>query len=187
MRSLGQELVGQRFGELTVEVQLPNERKHTVFLCRCACGKTVQVEGSALKTGHTRSCGCLRRYADMGRMRRLPRGVASFRTVVSAYRRNAARRDVPFSLTEVQCLTLFEANCHYCDCPPYSSCGNVARFGSFAYNGIDRIDPSLGYVTGNVVSCCPRCNVAKGRQTLDEFRRWIASVYSHWYTPEENA
>jgi hypothetical protein len=40
-------------------------------------------------------------------------------------------------------------------------------------NGIDRIDSKLGYVEGNVVSCCKICNSAKGDLTLAEFENWI--------------
>jgi 5-methylcytosine-specific restriction endonuclease McrA len=45
--------------------------------------------------------------------------------------------------------------------------GTVVR-----YNGIDRIDSSKGYVTGNVVPCCKRCNIAKNDMTFDEWREW---------------
>ena len=56
------ELVGQKFSRLEVIRHLkPHEREHKnrQWLCRCDCGNLVQVNGSKLKTGHTRSCGCL--------------------------------------------------------------------------------------------------------------------------------
>lgn len=54
-------LVGERFGLLLVE-QLSNN-KHTdriKWLCLCSCGKKVSVLSYNLKSGHTRSCGCLK-------------------------------------------------------------------------------------------------------------------------------
>lgn len=59
-----QDLTGQRFGRLTV---LKVARRHTypsgqsrlVWRCACSCGNTTEVISSDLRSGHTRSCGCL--------------------------------------------------------------------------------------------------------------------------------
>ena len=51
--------------------------------------------------------------------------------------------------------------------------------GLFAWSGIDRIDPKIGYVPDNCVPCCPRCNFAKGPMTGVEFRAWIKRVHDH--------
>jgi|SRR5208337_2992679 len=37
------------------------KNRHMTWLCRCACGKIFVVEGSNLRNGHTKSCGCLRK------------------------------------------------------------------------------------------------------------------------------
>lgn len=61
------DLTGQRFGRLTVEkhvVDYPTSRgARTGWLCRCDCGGKVVVATYPLTSGHTRSCGCLRREA----------------------------------------------------------------------------------------------------------------------------
>lgn len=56
------DLTGQRFGRLTV-IRPTEERirKSVVWECRCDCGKTALVTSKNLKTGTTRSCGCLRK------------------------------------------------------------------------------------------------------------------------------
>lgn len=53
-------LTGNRFGELTVitEVKRGGNRSH--WLCHCNCEKETIVKGSVLKSGHTKSCGCLK-------------------------------------------------------------------------------------------------------------------------------
>ena len=56
---------GTRFTRLTVvepvaDVRAAAERRR-YYLCRCDCGNTRHVRGTNLKTGHTRSCGCLAR------------------------------------------------------------------------------------------------------------------------------
>jgi hypothetical protein len=55
------DLIGQRFGKLTVVAQAEaNKWGKTRWLCRCDCGKETVVIGSHLKNGMTKSCGCLR-------------------------------------------------------------------------------------------------------------------------------
>jgi hypothetical protein len=51
--------------------------------------------------------------------------------------------------------------------------------GDFVYNGIDRIDSSIGYVEGNIVPCCKACNMAKNTMGQDEFMLWVERVYNH--------
>ena len=40
---------------------------------------------------------------------------------------------------------------------------------SLKRNGIDRLDSTQGYVNGNCVTCCGRCNEAKMSEDLSEF------------------
>lgn len=49
---------GQTFERLTVIFQTESKKGHRMFECKCACGKTVTVRGSALVSGNTSSCGC---------------------------------------------------------------------------------------------------------------------------------
>lgn len=53
-------VLGQRFGRLTVESEFVQTWR-TCCVCRCSCGETVTVTANALRTGNTRSCGCLQR------------------------------------------------------------------------------------------------------------------------------
>lgn len=58
------QLEGMVFGRLTViRFAGTDSGKKTHWLCRCECGQEVTVAGSKLKSGHTRSCGCLQREA----------------------------------------------------------------------------------------------------------------------------
>lgn len=53
------DLTGQKFGSLTV-LEITNERKNrqVVWKCQCDCGNITYVVGEALRTGHTKTCGC---------------------------------------------------------------------------------------------------------------------------------
>ena len=53
-------LVGEKFGLLKVVQRATDKQKHKPrWVCECECGQTVEADGNHLKTGHTRSCGCL--------------------------------------------------------------------------------------------------------------------------------
>lgn len=52
------DITGQRFGRWTV-VESAGYRGHSpLWLCRCQCGTERVKRGSALRSGHSRSCGC---------------------------------------------------------------------------------------------------------------------------------
>lgn len=53
-------LIGQKFGLLTVVEQVESYRNHSAWLCQCECGNTKIVNSVELKRGDTLSCGCLR-------------------------------------------------------------------------------------------------------------------------------
>lgn len=66
------ELVGERFGRLTVIAKAEKSRhKQSRWLCACECGNQVTVLGHLLRSGNTMSCGCARRltpYVDRMRL-----------------------------------------------------------------------------------------------------------------------
>lgn len=53
-------LVGCRFGRLTVLSIIPKDSRDRRWLCRCQCGRTCQIVGNNLRQGHSTSCGCFR-------------------------------------------------------------------------------------------------------------------------------
>ena len=55
------DLTGQKFGRLTVIKKLDDKDGWTQFLCKCDCGNEKIANGSSLKYGMTKSCGCLHR------------------------------------------------------------------------------------------------------------------------------
>lgn len=70
---MGTVTVGEAFGRLTAVSALgANKHRNIVWLCRCSCGGEVRVPATKLRTGWTRSCGCLRR--ETTRAKRLTHG-----------------------------------------------------------------------------------------------------------------
>lgn len=88
------------------------------------------------------------------------------------YRRDAARRGHAFLLGDDEAMGMFVSRCHYCGREPYHWYRQADR----PYNGIDRMNPKIGYETGNVVPCCKACNRLKGSLQYDEFVEIMAQV-----------
>lgn len=64
------DLTGQKFNKLfviefnqeeTIQQRLKKHNSSTWWKCQCDCGNIINVEGSALTRGHTKSCGCLQK------------------------------------------------------------------------------------------------------------------------------
>lgn len=70
--NLGSEIIGQRFGRLTVRRHI----KKSMWRCLCDCGKYCHVRRRSLLDGVTKSCGCLRRQ------------IASKRNLIHGHTRN---------------------------------------------------------------------------------------------------
>jgi len=63
-------LIGQKFGRLTVIKKCDYLiNKGSVWLCECECGNTKEVTAKSLRSGHCKSCGCLKQETD-----KMPKG-----------------------------------------------------------------------------------------------------------------
>lgn len=76
-------------------------------------------------------------------------------------------------------LHLSEGNCKFCNAQPSNAAKDDYSNEIWKYNGIDRINSHLGYIKGNVQSCCIRCNVAKSNIEENEFIAHVARIYEH--------
>jgi hypothetical protein len=170
-----EDLTGQRFGRLVAVEPAQKTAGGTYrWKCACDCGNTCDVATGKLKRGITKSCGCYRVDA-----KKLPPGEAALKRIVTAYRRNAEKRGLAWNLTDDQIHALVTGNCEYCDAPPTNRMKSsaVVYTYTFDYNGIDRIDNTVGYAPDNVITCCKTCNWAKGQMTNEEFREWAVRLY----------
>jgi hypothetical protein len=52
------DLVGKKFGQLTVIAFSCTKNKQSIWECVCDCGNKTQVQTGNLRNGHTKSCGC---------------------------------------------------------------------------------------------------------------------------------
>jgi 5-methylcytosine-specific restriction endonuclease McrA len=71
------------------------------------------------------------------------------------YENKAKRQGVPFDLNKEMFETILKKDCGYCNRTPST------------WFGIDRVNPLLGYVIGNVVTSCYDCNLDKLDDDID--------------------
>lgn len=66
------DLTGQEFGRLTVMGESDERNGRRYWLCKCGCGKEVEVRQDNLTTGRTEGCGCRQGISDTGPRKRMP-------------------------------------------------------------------------------------------------------------------
>jgi len=176
------DLTGQIYTKLTVvEKTNPNGRS-CMWVCRCECGNTTRVAAHHLKSGRTKSCGCLRRSKSRQNGLRTPPTsfryadpvVPALNHVIGVYMTNARRRNHVWELSWEDAARLLMNKCHYCGRAPLRN----TRKEHIKCNGIDRIDNTTGYTNANTVPSCALCNRAKGVMSYADFVRWLDDVVS---------
>lgn len=172
------DMTGEKFSRLAVLGSAGARGRLAYWRCRCDCGKSVEVAGACLRSGNTKSCGCLK--AELARKAKsyLEPGRASLNATIGSYVKRARLRGRAYKLGLDVARELFTGNCHYCGIAPSSLCV-ASTNGSFMYNGIDRVDNAMGYVEGNCVSCCFTCNSAKRGMGKEEFESWVLRAAKH--------
>lgn len=181
------DISNQKFGRLTAIKYIGRTfiGRSATWDCICDCGNKIVVDARRLKSGNTKSCGCLlkengsitmkRRYPNIGY------GDANFHCLIYDYKRAALKRNLSWTLSNEEAKNLFKSNCYYCNLEPCNVCNKRKLKGEFIYNGIDRLDNNKGYTIENCVTCCKICNRAKFQMTEDDFKKWIKRAYQNIY------
>ena len=185
------DLKGQKFGRLTILERAPNIGKATAWKCQCDCGNIKIVRTYTLRSGQTKSCGCLQIETAISKLkihndetrpnRTDPKLIAARNVYVETY------NDGNISLQ--QFIKLSQLNCFYCDTKPANSrlySGRLATLPEeecrFIYNGLDIINsktnPSRPYIHNldNIVVCCGKCNMAKHTTSFEDFCTMIMRI-----------
>jgi len=169
MRAKMKDWTGYRFGRLVVtrfeKHTKVNRRSVYKWECICECGVVKLYDINDLKKGSTNSCGCFRRQ-NQSLVKRAPEGIAALNSLYKSYKFKCAKdRNYDFELTMDEFKILTKNNCYYCGKIP--SQVKKSKCSQYVYNGIDRVDNSLGYTTSNTVACCKDCNSKKSGVTRD--------------------
>jgi len=170
------DISGQKFYRLLaikpIKAGAHNRSVAWEFICDCG-NITVKIPDD-VKRGHTKSCGCL--YKESRKWRYKSKGEAALNKIYYQYKK---RSNGVFEFTREEFQKITQQNCYYCGADPNQEVKVQSDSGSYFYNGIDRVDNSMGYSKNNCVPCCKVCNIAKHNMTKDEFLNWINRVYIH--------
>ena len=108
--------------------------------------------------------------------------LGSFNRLYSRYKRSAKRRGYVFLLTRKSFKSLTSKCCTYCGIMP-QTIGELTPGSKntqpYIYNGIDRINSTIGYIEGNVVTCCTICNFMKGKLPHELFIVQIQRIHDY--------
>ena len=160
--------VGEVFGRLTIIGLSEINRK--IVIVKCSCGVEKKAQYYNLKSGHIKSCGCLKLSGLQTIPRkRKPSGEVQFNSIYKEYKNGALNRNLSFNLTEKEFFEITQKDCYYCSIPPYRERKNYRGDDFFIYNGIDRVNNKIGYEINNVEPCCKHCNRAKDTMSKNDF------------------
>lgn len=181
----------QKYGRLTLTravgyyLEGKDNKKRAAFEFLCECGNIVVARGKDVKDEKIKSCGCLHSETsrNQGYKNRLEGSQAIVNNIWNRFNQNASRRNIYVGINKTQMEQFLKQDCTYCgsnSSSTYKSKNNYCR--EYAYNGIDRINSSKGYVPENCVACCKYCNWAKNKQSVEEFEQWIDRLVKYRLT-----
>ena len=174
------DLTGKVFNNLTVIKHLgQNNNKNNIYEVLCKCGKIFISEGSDVKTGKIKSCGC-KRFAKSQKLSIKNAKDIFLKRIYMDYSNKAKIRNYIFDLSLEKFTELIFQNCYYCGIEPMNIRKKkyVNREEILIINGIDRMDNTKGYTLENSATCCSICNQAKHTLTKESFLQWINRVSS---------
>lgn len=170
IHSIGGE--GARSGNATVVAV--KEKEYTLL---CDCGSYFSVKHSTrLKNDGEFSC----RQCYVKRDSSRASAEWYFPLIKKRIMTDAKKAGRNYELSDKFLAKILESPCYYCgtfksNTITYKSNSGTFRR-SYQYNGIDRVDNSLGYLESNCVPCCKICNRAKGNLSQEEFLSWAARL-----------
>lgn len=184
-------LIGQQFGQLTVlDVRWANEgsgKKPTYkALCRCSCGTEKEVFTTAVRYGHTSSCGCSREHYKglVGRSSPHFKGHGEIgRSFWTRCEQGAAARGLLFMVSIEYAWDLYllqDRRCALSGEPIFfGSLTTKAKVAAPTTASLDRINPADGYLEGNVQWVHKVVNLMRHTMTVEEFIGWCRTVRDH--------
>ena len=173
-----QDVTNLSFGRLTAIKLVDRVKGRVRWLFKCSCGTEKVLRIKDVKNGNTKSCGCLkietvtkRALEASGKWARLPNNVGFYNKLFNIYKGDAKRKGRAFNIAREDFARLVQKDCFYCGNAPNSFFVQNRQHTkhSMKYNGLDRIDNSIGYEYSNIVTCCRNCNLAKRTLTVEAF------------------
>jgi hypothetical protein len=177
---ISENLIGQKFGKLTVIERVSSRYNAIRWLCQCECSNQKEIRGSKLRNGRTKSCGCSR--TDWLKLRPFE---YLYKILVNSNKR-LDRKHRKVSLTYEDFLKFTTTKtCHYCNTPITWQMYSPPKGTSYSYH-LDRKDNNIGYTKENCVVCCSLCNVIKGKTLTYEEMQLLGTSVSQIHASRKN-
>ena len=179
-----QDLTGNQYTRLKVVERAPRTKNGSArWICKCACGNTVEVGSKELRYGHTKSCGCLRRARGSESNKWTGCGEISGETwygiqYTAAGRRRSSKTAVDFTVTIEDMWQLFLEQDRCCALTglPLHFVSRKSRSLGEQTASLDRIDSSCGYIPGNMQWVHKDINLMKNTLSQKRFIQMCALV-----------
>lgn len=177
--------IGTRFGSwTTTSLKYKNRSVNQSEIdVVCDCGKTATRYAGQLTSGVSWRCrGCSSKT-------RVNQTKVSGKTYVTkaaygSYVKCAVRRDYSFDLSIEEFESFIFSNCGYCGATPKNQIKDRRMYADETplpkYNGIDRMNNSIGYTLDNSITCCRWCNEAKKAKSIEEFDTWMKGLSENY-------
>jgi hypothetical protein len=182
--------VGDKIGEFIV-IRDEYIGKNRTWICLCKCGGEKRFWKPSM-IGRQKTCGC--GMDDAGFTAKQRRSMTSR---MNGYKAGAKKRKLEWGLSYFEFARVASGKCFYCNAEPKiwdcvsgapsvrKDCPNInPEEYKIKFNGVDRLNSDIGYVSDNVVSCCVKCNRAKSDLTIEEFRNLIERIYTWLFQKE---
>jgi hypothetical protein len=147
------------------------------WLCRCSCGNERIIMIGSIVSGHSKSCGCLRKPTKTE---------ARINAIFKTIKRGSIKRRIPFNIEKSHIAALAEKQdwrCARTNIPLDLLIKNKKRpFGPT----IDRIDNSRGYEPDNIQLVCNLYNFCKNEYTDAEVLVFAKALVEHSSTPNSS-
>lgn len=151
-----------------------------MWRCRCECGNEVDIRGVALRTGKTKSCGCLKSLAYYWKGHGDLCG--NYWRIVHRHAKIKGR-EVTVSIQQAwDKFVEQDRKCALTGLELYMnrSYGSGNERGKGVHTAsLDRIDSTKGYSVGNIQWVHKTINMLKSNLAQDDFVRWCELVASH--------
>jgi hypothetical protein len=167
-------IIGKTFNQLTIlRLDHMNEKGIIFYECQCSCGKTKIIAGSSVRSGNTKSCGCL---LAKSMKRVFFKGAGELGMTYFTHAKNhAKKRNLDWKISCQDAWEQFLRQNKKCAISGVSIQLRKSRIDEQTAS-LDRIDSSRGYTKDNIQWVHKDINMMKQDWSDQEFIQWCHTV-----------
>ena len=137
--------INDRYGRLTViRYSRSNGKRASLWLCKCDCGKELEVTTNHLTTGNTKSCGCLHKEMISGA------NSPKYNLLLTDVDRDKKRKYYELAVWRSYVFKRDNYNCTICNSDKHINAHHIINFSS---DKLKRTDPDNG------ITLCKECHI----------------------------